>query len=264
VYVGNDITMKVDGVAPFNDAWIVDVVFELGSKGPWGECLAEQQLRYPVRVVPTGPEGALQIENEPGLFGGACPAPLPLAKLSREPARKPKRPTKKPSKADFVQAAKRLDEALWAHDMTAALDAVVCYNLYEESKIGSCSAAELVNVGPMPRGKMRASDGIPWTMNTFKNLDAIGQPEEDKDDPTIFHAEVKAAKGKHKRRTVSVQWQDDRFEIVGVVQRKAEGLTSVEFVVDLDRREKREIFDRRLGGEDIDVRGNPTKDEEDQ
>jgi hypothetical protein len=45
------------------------------------------------------------------------------------------------------------------------------------------------------------------------------------------------------------------------VQRRSEGLTSVEYVLDLDRKDKRDIFERRTKGEDIDLRGNPPEGE---
>ena len=255
LWIGDDLSMTAQTVSRLGEAWIVDVEFAVARPAGWWECVDDGQRRAPVRVVEV--DGALQIESDPALFGGACPRPLPVVNFSRKASSsKPRRPPRPPTRAEIVDAARKLDDALWAHDLAAALQATACYNLYEEEPFGACSAAELVNVGPIPRGDIRRSDGPPWSMNAFDDLEAIGSPERDRADKTMFHAQVKAA-GRHPRRTIAVQWVDDAWRMVGIVQRKAEGLTSVEYVVDLARPERRDIFDRRREGEAIDFAGNP-------
>ena len=157
-----------------------------------------------------------------------------------------------------MQAAfERLDTALREHDHAGVLASIACYNLFESKPFGACAASELLDVGPMNDGTPRAQDGTPWTMNVFQDTQAATKVTLDRDNRSLAHAEVKAASGRQKARTVSLQWVDGEWLVVGVVQRKSEGLTRVEFVNDLDRKEKREIFDRRLGGEEIGADGHP-------
>ena len=54
-----------------------------------------------------------------------------------------------------------------------------------------------------------------------------------------------------------MQWADGGWHLVGFVGRKAEGLTIARFFYDLHRKDKREVFERRLGGEQIDENGHP-------
>ena len=46
--------------------------------------------------------------------------------------------------------------------------------------------------------------------------------------------------------------------MVGVVGAKSECLTGIRYVYDLHRKEKRDIFERRLSGEQIDEKGHST------
>ena len=101
------------------------------------------------------------------------------------------------------------------------------------------------------------SDGPPWSMNAFKSLDDLGKPQRDGQDPTLFHVQVKAAKGKAKSRSMAIQWADDEWKVVGVLGRLSEGLATVQVVYDLDRRERRDIFERRMKGEQIGEDGTP-------
>jgi len=257
--LGEGLNMTTDKVNKLDDAWVVDTVFTMERPAPWWECVDEGQKRFPVRVL-AGSDGALSIEHEPGLWGGACPDPMPTpANLQRSGSRVPaKQPPHPATRAEVIEAVQRLDDALWAHNLRAVLDATACYNLYEDKPFGACSGAEVVNVGPMPRdGGPRRSDGPPWTNNALQSLDDIGIPFPDPNDRTMFYAQVKAATGKRPRRTIAVQWERKAWRVVGAVQRQAQGLTSVEYLLDLDRPEKRGIFDRRVGGEDIDVHGHP-------
>lgn len=257
VWIGDGLQMQTGAVNRLGDAWVVDVTFTQERPGGWWECVAEEQRQGVVRVR-EAPDGALSIEKEPALWGGACPRPLPVVNPSRTAARPPKAPPPRPPTGPEVQAAvKAFDDALYDHDLQAALDALACWNLFEKEPFGACSAAELVAVGPLPRGASRREDGTPWSQNQFSSFEGFGRPEPDRKDPTLFHVEVKPGDGKRPRRTISLQWVEGGWRLVGAVQRKAEGLTSVELVLDLDRKEKREIFDRRVAGEPIDAQGNP-------
>lgn len=263
VYVGDDLSIEIDEVSQYDGAWVVDVVFGIGKPGKWWECLDPVQQKRPVRLAQSD-DGAFSIETEPALFGGACPKPLTLVNLQRKGSAPPNSPpSSAPSLRDVVVAAKRVDDALWEGDLKAAAEATACYNLYEKNKFGSCSAAEFANVGPITRGELRRRDGPPWTNNAFTSLDEIQRPKRDRKDPTLFHSVVSPGGLKKAKRTISIQWVDGAWKLVGLVQRKAEGLTSVEYVTDLGRNDARDIFGRRLEGEDIDHRGLPPLKDED-
>lgn len=249
IYLGDDLSMEVKGSTKLMDIWSVDVVYSMGRPGGWWECVDPKVKERGIRVV-TNAAGELEIDGDAVLYQGGCPAPLPLG-MERKPQKPPKGKTKSPTRAEVIAAAKRLDDALYDQDYPAALDAVSCYNLYAEKPYGACAVSELISVGPIPRGEVRMQDGTPWTMNVFRSLDEIGKITPDRVDKTMFHVQVKEAKGKHKARTIAVQKVDDAWKVVGVVNALGEGLTSLRFVYDLDRKEKREIFDRRLAGEKI-------------
>jgi len=249
IYLGDDLTMEVKGATKLMDVWSVDVSFDMGRPGGWWECVDPAVKDRGVRVIKNA-AGELEIDGDAGMYQGGCPAPLPLG-MERKPQKAPKGKPNPPTKAEVTAAAKRLDDALFAQDYIAALDAVSCYNLYNDKPYGSCAVSEVINVGPIPRGELRMQDGTPWTMNVFRSLDDLGKITPDKVDKTMFHVQVKEARGKHMARTVAIQKVDGAWKLVGVVNALGEGLTSLRFVYDLDRKEKREIFDRRLAGEKI-------------
>ena len=257
VYLGDNLSMDVKNVTKVGEDWVVDVAYAMGIPGKWWECVAADQKTSVVRVK-AGADGALKLDSDVGLARGECPQPLPNDGRSRTGGKRPKKkPARKPSVDDARAALKRLDDALWEADPVAALAATSCYNLYEKEQYGACSVGEILNVGPIPRGEMRMQDGPPWTMNAFRSLDDIGPVKPDKDDDTLFHVQVAPEKGKRKERHASIQWADDEWKVVGVVQRLGEGLTYVEYVNDLDRKDKREIFERRMKGEAIGPDGTP-------
>jgi hypothetical protein len=258
VYLGESLSMTVKNVTKVGDDWVVDVNYAMGIPGDWWQCIAPDQRDAMVRVK-AGADGALVLDSDVGLARGGCPQPLPSDGRTRTATKRPMgKPPKPPTVADARSAMKRLDDALFSGDHTAALAATSCYNLYEEKPYGACSVGEIINVGPIPRGEMQMKDGPPWTMNAFKSVDDIGPIVKDKDDPTMFHVRVAEARGKKRKdRHATLQWADGEYKIVGVVQRLAEGLTSIEYINDLDRKDKRDIFDRRVKGERIGPDGEP-------
>lgn len=262
IFLGNDLKMDITQVNFTADAWVVDYQFSMGGAGGWWDCVDEKKKAGYVRVLEAD-DGSLTLdeggEDLLSLHQGDCPSPLPAVELERTGAKRPtKKPPQAPSKADALAAAKRLDDALFEGDFVAARDAVSCYNLYEKEPYGACAPSEFLNLGPLPRGGApRMSDGPPWSINTFKSLDALGKPFRDSKDATMYHVEVKPAKGKAKRRTMAIQWADDEWKVVGVLGRLSEGLATVQIVYDLDRSDKRDIFERRMKGEQIGEDGTP-------
>jgi len=252
IYLGDNLTMEVKGSTKLMEVWSVDVEYSMGRPDGWWECVDPKMKNRAIRVI-TNAAGELEIDGDAGLFQGGCPAPLPIEGIDRKAKNKPKGKPNPPTKAEAMAAAKKLDDALWAQDYNGALNAISCYNLFNKSPYGSCAVSEIINVGPIPRGEMRMQDGTPWSMNVFKSVDNFGKITPDKVDKTMFHIEVKAEDRKRKRqhRTVAIQKVDGEWKLVGFVNAQGEGLTSMRFVYDLDRKEKREIFDRRLKGEKI-------------
>ena len=258
IYLGDGLSMSVDDVQAQGELWTADVTYTMAHPSDWWSCVAQDQKNAVIRLEETA-DGSFSFKDHGAfLHPGDCPAPLPAEARGRTGAKPPRAPAPRAPTPSQVQAAfERLDTALREHDHAGVLASIACYNLFESKPFGACAASELLDVGPMNDGTPRAQDGTPWTMNVFQDTQAATKVTLDRDNRSLAHAEVKAASGRQKARTVSLQWVDGEWLVVGVVQRKSEGLTRVEFVNDLDRKEKREIFDRRLGGEEIGADGHP-------
>jgi hypothetical protein len=62
-----------------------------------------------------------------------------------------------------------------------------------------------------------------------------------------------------------VQWVDNQWKLLGIVSRQSAKLTVARILNDLHERDKRDIFRRRLAGEEIDDSGqliNPEAEED--
>lgn len=241
---------------------VYTVAAKVALKAPagWGECLADT-AKMPIVQVAEKRDGTLEIiGGRVDLGQGDCPMPLPLGE-DRKGAQRPSKPAPAPpSLADVRAVAKSFDDAVRARDYVGARAALSCYNLFETEKYGTCSAGELVGVGPLPGGSGNFMEP-PWSDGVFDSLDALGRVFPDAKDKTMFHVEVMHKKTKQPR-TLAVQWVDGAWKLVAVVSVKAEGLTAPRFVYDLDQKERREVFERRLGGEPVDERGEPLDPEE--
>jgi hypothetical protein len=256
VYLGEDLSMDIQKVTRMGSEWLVDVTYSIREAGTWWPCVkgaTGEQIR-----VTESPDGGFQLVGDGHLLdNGSCPQPLTAPARSRAGGKAPRAPAKRaPKTADAAAVFSALNDALSQHDHEAALEQIACYNLFEEKPFGACSGGELLDVGPVSNAP-NPRDGTPWTMNVFQDLTPIGPVKQDRNNPSWHHVRVKAAAGKYKARHVTLQWVDDAWRVVGVVQRKSEGLTRIEFVNDLDRKEKREIFDRRMDGEKIGADGHP-------
>lgn len=258
IYLGDGLSMSVDEVSRQSESWIADVSYTMAHPSDWWACVADDQKRAMIRLQESGDSSFSFEDSGAFLHPGDCASPLPAEARGRPGASPPRTPAPRPpSASDVTTAMERLDTALRAHNHRDTLDAIACYNLFESKPFGACSAGELLDVGPLSDGTPRAQDGTPWSMNVFKDLQTARKVTMDRDNRSFAHVEVKAASGKHKARSLTLQWVKDEWRVVGVVQRKSEGLTRVEFINDLNRKEKREIFERRMGGEAIGADGHP-------
>ena len=257
VYLGEDLSLAVQKVTKMGAEWLVDVSYSVREGSDWWPCVKGASGEQ-IRVIEAA-DGSLQLADDDNfLDNGSCPQPLYAPARSRAGGKAPRAAAKRsPKAADAAEVFGALNAALAEHDHEAALAQIACYNLFEEEPYGACSGGELLDVGPVSSGAPSPRDGTPWTMNVFQDLTPVGPIKKDKNNPSWHHVRVKAASGKYKARHVTLQWVKDAWRVVGVVQRKAEGLTRIEFINDLDRTDKRDIFDRRMAGEAIGADGHP-------
>ena len=257
VYIGDDPQISVD---PTQVQWLMDhyavpAMVSMGKPNPWFDCMADS-VKKPVFEVYDDGTGNPRVEGKLAMVDGDCPHPLPGGEERAGRAAPTGKADKAPTRDQVISLARSFDDKLYEGDFAGALDMVSCYNLFSDPPYGACSAGELISVGPAARGQPRPQDGTPWLEYAIADFDDIGAIKADRKDPSMFHVSVK-----HKRtgtqRSFAVQEVGGQWKLVGVIGRKAESLTSVRFVYDLDRPEVRSVFDRRMKGEPIDEKGNP-------
>jgi hypothetical protein len=256
IQMGSDPTLDLREGEWKDGHWTFLGIYGMTSPSPWFECLDYKTLHRDL-TVSRGEDGQPKVGDNLALFDDACPHPLPGGEERRGETR-PSIPALRAPSLDEVKGLLRdFDQALYDRDFEKALGMVSCYNVFEEQRYGSCSVAELIALGAMPRGgAARVEDGPPWTMNAFDSWDQLKRVFPDRDDPTLFHVKIEPTRG-DQDRSLAVQWVGGGFKIVGVVGLMAEDITSMRVVYDLDRKERREIFERRMKGEPIDEQGNP-------
>jgi len=265
VYIGDDVQVAVSEPAINQDSWMVPLQFSMAKGSPWSECFETTWTNRSVEVA-LDEAGDPVIEADLDFVPGDCAVPLPGGEEREGRPRPKKAPKSGPSKSDVKAAVKALDDALYDHDWLAVLDATSCYNLLDEPMYGSCTPAEVIQVGPHPRGEERMEDGTPWTEFVIKDLDELGRITADSKIKTMWHVNLT-----HKRtgrdKSFALEWVDDTWKVVGVVGIGGADLTSVRYMYDLHKSDKRDVFLRRLDGEEIDEKGNPLdpyKDDEEE
>ena len=255
VLVGENVKVTVSDPAINQDSWMVPVAFTMEKPTPWFECMDNLWVNRSIEVK-VDEAGSPVIEADLDVVPGDCAVPLPVGEERDGSPRPRKAPKSGPSKAEVAEAVAALDDALWEHDWLAALEATSCYNLLEDQKYGSCVPAEVIQVGPHPRGEERMEDGTPWTEFVIRDLDDLGRITPDARIKTMWHVNLT-----HKRtgrdKSFAVEWVDDTWKVVGVVSSGGADLTTLRYMYDLHRKDKRDIFLRRLDGEEIDEKGNP-------
>ncbi|MCK6502881.1 hypothetical protein L6R53_05710 [Myxococcota bacterium] len=243
------------------DRWRFKVAYTMATPSPWFECL-DPGLKEREIVVRQGEgDGPPVIEGSVLLAEGDCPHPMPGGE-ERTPGKvASKAAPKAPTRDQVVAAMKAYDDALWEGDFQAALAALSCTNLFEDQKVGTCSVGEVIAAGPVPRGEPRMQDGTPWLEYVQDDYTAFERIVPDRKDKTMAHALFKH-KRSGKERSVSVQYVDGAWKLVGVVGKQAESITTARVVNDLHDSKRRDIYDRRLAGEQIDEEGNSLVPEE--
>lgn len=260
IYLGDSPQLTVEDVSWGGDAFRVSTKVSMAKATPWFECLDEAHKTRQFRVT-IDDAGKADIDGRLDLFQGACPAPLPEGEARGPGKAPPKVPHAAPSKAEVVKLARSLDDALYEGDFGKAQAMTACYNL-EDAKphYNNCSVAEFLMLGPAFHGEQRAQDGTPWTEYTIRDLDELQRIVPDKNLKGVYHVTMVHRRTK-RDRSFAVQWADDQWKMVGVIGKKAESLTNVRYVYDLHRKDKNEVFRKRLDGEELDEAGNPLNPE---
>lgn len=255
IYVGSDATLDILQTTYIDGAYRVEV--ELGMKTPegWWECIDGTVKKQTISVVDN--EGTLEVVGGQVNVGrGACSSPAPLGDGRKALARPRGKAPKLPTKGEVDQLVRAFDDKMRAKDYYGALQHVRCFNLFEDDKFGSCSAGELIGLAAIPKGGEDEPFEPPWTDGVFTDTSKFGRIFFDKRDKHMAHVEIRHRRTDDKR-TMAMYWMDKEWHLVGVVSLKGEGLTSMRFVYDLDRKDRRDIFERRLAGEMIDEKGHP-------
>ncbi len=256
VYMGADPRIDIRQGSWEGDHWDFFTILSFSDPSPWAQCLEYNALNRQVAVVKAD-DGSARVKGALALFEDNCPQPLPGGEERRSAVRPSTKAPHPPGMREVKSLLTEFDNALYDRDFEAALGLVSCYNVFEEQKYGTCSVAELINLAPLARnGATRPEDGPPWSMNAFDSLDSLKRVFADRDDKSLFHVGIEPRRG-GKKRTLAVQWVSGAWKVVGVVGLQAEDLTTMQIVYDLDRKPKREIFERRLQGEPIDAKGHP-------
>ena len=254
--LGADPTLTIDDVSWGGDHYRVTAKVGMTTPTPWFECLTADQKERRIEVE-IDEAGQATLRQPLDLGQGGCPHPLPAGEDRGPGTAAPKLTHTAPSKADVVALAGSIDKSLYDGDFLSVRDQTACYNLVDDKPFyGNCAVGDFISIGPSFQGEARAQDGTPWAEYTIKSLDDVGRIVADRADRGLFHVTMK-----HKRtgkdRSFSLKRGPDGWLMVGVISQKAEALTTVRFLNDLHRADQRDIFQRRLDGEEIDHLGEP-------
>ncbi len=263
VLLGEDPSLTVEDVSWGGDHYRVSVAVGITNPTPWFECLTESEKKRRIDVR-FDEQGQARLEGGVDLHQGDCPSPLPGGETRGPATAHPRLAHAGPTKDELKTLVMAFDDALYAGRSAEALGMTACFNLVDAAPFyGNCSVGEIINVGPSFHGEQRSQDGTPWAEYTIASLDDLGPVLKDKKWPGLYHATMK-----HKRtgkdRSFSVLWTTEGWKMVGVIGQKAESLTSLRYLYDLHRADRREVFERRLAGEELDEQGLSLKPESEE
>lgn len=255
--LGENPSMTIDHADWVNQRWRIGVSFSVENPTPWFECLSDE---WRSRTVEVGvKDGKPELLSDLALSPGDCPHPLPAGE-ERGGGIRPSTPAPRaPTRLEVISAMRAFDDALGRRDFAGAMEKVSCFNFFEAKKYGSCTTSEFLFLSPLGKGNT-PKEGPPWLEYLIDSPDQIGAITRDAGDPTVYNIRLEARKKGGKPRSMAVQWVDGEWKLLAVVSRQAETITTARFIYDLDRREKREIFEKRMKGERIDDQGNPVEE----
>jgi hypothetical protein len=246
--LGADPAVSVGEVTKSGEGYRVVATVSMATPTKWFECLRSDHRDRVVQIA-VDEAGAPVVETDMSLLQGDCPHPIPASK-PRTSRPEPTTAAPAPPTASQIQAlAAEFDAALAGRDGAAARALVSCYNLYEPKPYGACALIEVI-----AHGSVTADEANPWLEYAARDFSVLTAATRDKLNPSIYHVPFK-----HRRsgdtRSISVQWADGRWKLLGVVSRRSAKLTAARILNDLHRRDKRDILARRLAGEQIDEAG---------
>ncbi len=253
VFLGETPTLTITNARRDHGTWRLSAVYGMESPTPWFECLDGTVLQRSIQVGST--DGEPSILGSVALFDDACPTPMPGGEVRTGRPRPTAVPPAPPSREAVRALLQAFNDALAARDHAKAMTLVSCVNPFEKEPWGACSMAEILRLAPLPGSRPEnPADGPPWLEYAMDDVGAFGAVVPDARDRTMFHVRMQSRRGS---RSLAVQWVDGAWRLIGVVGAKAEDITTMRIVYDLDRPEKRAIFERRLQGELIDEKGWP-------
>jgi hypothetical protein len=253
VLMGEGVSVEVGQPALTEGAWVVPVSYTVAKASPWVECLSTETMNRSVVVKPS--DAGPVIEGDLALFTGDCPVPMPPGEERGKDTRPNGKPKKAPTRAQVDALVSEFDQALFDHDWAKVLDLTSCYNLVDSDQYGSCVPADVLLVGPHPRGEERMGDGMPWSQYSLKELTDYTRISGDSKVRTMFHVTLTHKRTK-RDRSFSVEWVDGGWKMVGVIHAEGHDLTTVRYLNDLHKKDVRDVFVKRLDGEKIDEAGN--------
>ena len=184
--MGEGLSYVVDSIAHVSESGSMDIQnvalrFEIKDPSPWFSCLKEEAKSRTVRVENLDGTPKLNA-NDTVTFQekNGCGNPVPKAEKRNPTARPTAEPTGKPTIEEVRSLAQKFDDALFERDFDKAYGLVSCVNLYENSKWGTCSLAEVLALGPSTHGESRAEDGAPWLEYTLYDLSKLEKVVTDK------------------------------------------------------------------------------------
>jgi hypothetical protein len=253
VLLGENPTLTITNARRDHGVWRLSAVYGMEKPTPWFECLAGTAIQRSLQVG--SKDGEPEVQGSVALFDDACPTPMPGGEERVGRPRPTTAPSGPPSRDEVRSLLQAFDDALSAKDYEKALGLVSCYNPFEKETYGSCSVAEILHLAPLLKGRPEnPGDGPPWLEYVMDDVGSFGAIVPDPQDRTMFHVKMQSRRGP---RSLAVQWADGAWKVVGVVGIKAEDITTMRIVYDLDRPAKHAIFERRVQGELIDEKGYP-------
>lgn len=255
--LGVDPTITLGEASYGQDRWRIDATLSVKDPSPWFACIDPRYTKFQVEVV-YDKAGVATVATPLDFMRGDCPANMvgDVERVGKASVGDKGAPA--PSKAEVVTLVRAFDAALESSDQAGALALSSCVNLFASPPWGACTLSELLTVGPSFAAKMAPGHGTPWLEYGLGSPEDIDQIVKDADLPGVFHVRFH-----HKRsdrtRSFSVQRVGGEWRMLGVVERKAAGLTSARYLLDLHDKDRRAILVRRLAGEDLDAEGNSNR-----
>lgn len=259
--MGEGLSLVVDAIASDSasvsaGSYKTTVHFEMKEPTPWFTCLSENFLRREFYM--SFKDGNITIDDSSGLVlreDEACTQPGVAFVERKEQSRPTEAPKKAPSQKEIQDLLNKFDQALYDFDFAKAISYISCANLIE-AKWGYCTLSELLPLGHVTKGEERMRDGRPWLSNTARDFTVFTTVTRDRMDPTMFHLRYKDRRNK-KPLSISIQYVEGEWKLFGAIAEVQQGVTPLSFILNLHEKETRDIFERRLAGEEIDSKGRP-------